>query len=56
MKALYGLESSSLAFRNHLSDIIGNILGFKLSLVDPDLWMKPQTDKTGKKYHAGIHC
>ena len=39
-RALYGLKSLALMWRNQLADIIGNKLGFKSSLADPDLWYK----------------
>ena len=54
VRALYGLKSSALQFRNHLADTLGNRLGFKSSLADPDLWYKAATDATGKKYYSYI--
>ena len=36
-RALYGLKSSALMWRNHLADVIGNKLGFRSLLADPDL-------------------
>ena len=36
--ALYGLKSSALYFRNHIAENLGNKLGFKPSLANPDLW------------------
>ena len=48
--ALYGLKSSALQWRNHLADILGNNLGFKSSLADPDVWFKLSTDSNGRKY------
>ena len=48
-RALYGLKSSALMWRNHISDDIGNELGFKYSLSDPDLWMKASITSSGSK-------
>jgi hypothetical protein len=54
VRALYGLKSSALQFRNHLADTLGNKLGFKSSLADPDLWYKPAVDSAGNKYYSYI--
>jgi hypothetical protein len=54
VRALYGLKSSALQFRNHLADTLGNKLGFKSSLADPDLWYKAAVDSTGNKYYSYI--
>ena len=43
VRALYGLKSSSLQFCNCLAEVLGNRLGFKSFLADPDLWYKPMT-------------
>ena len=40
-RALYGLKSSALMWRNHLVDVIGDKLNFKSSLAGPDLWYLP---------------
>ena len=53
-RALYGLKSSALMWHNHLADIIDNKLGFKSSLVDPDLWYKPMITSEGMEYYAYI--
>ena len=53
-RALYGWKSSALMWRNHISDVIGNELGFKSSLLDPDLWMKFSITSSGSKYYAYI--
>ena len=37
IRALYGLKSSALQFRNHLEETLGNKLDFKSSLSNPDL-------------------
>lgn len=54
VRALYGLKSSALAWRNHLSDTLANVLKFKSSLADPDVWYKPMVDKAGNEYYAYI--
>ncbi|GFH48973.1 Blackbeard [Chaetoceros tenuissimus] len=59
VRALYGLKSSALQFRNHLAATLGNKLGFKSCLADPDLWYKACIDSDGNEYvfvdsdHAG---
>ena len=40
VQAIYGLKSSALQFRKHLAETLGNNLGFKPSLADPDLRYK----------------
>lgn len=54
VRALYGLKSSALQFRNFLADTLGNTLGFKPSLADPDIWFKPATSDKGFKYYSYI--
>ena len=53
-RALYGLKFSALMWRNHLSDVIGNELGFKSYLSDPYIWMKAIITSSGYKYYAYI--
>ena len=54
VRALYGLKSSALAWRNHLADILTNYLGFKPTLADPDVWLKPEVDALGFQYYSYI--
>ena len=55
VRALYGLKSSALAWRNHLSEILGNkYLGFQSSLADPDVWFKASVKPDGSKYYSYI--
>jgi hypothetical protein len=54
IQALYGLKSSALAWRNHLSDVLSNSLGFESSLADPDAWYKPSITSTGHEYYSYI--
>jgi hypothetical protein len=49
VRALYGLRGSGAAFRNHLAQAIGD-MGFKASLADPDVWMRPAVKPDGSKY------
>jgi shikimate kinase len=39
-KALYGLKSSSAAFRAHLPETL-DAMGCKSSYADPDVWLRP---------------
>eukprot|EP00978_Attheya_sp_CCMP212_P047560 scaffold422021_cov106-Attheya_sp.AAC.1 len=39
VRALYGLCSAGVAFRNHMADCMDN-LGFKSCLADQDVWMR----------------
>ena len=54
IRALYGLKSSALAWRNHLADILGNYLGFKSTLADSDVWIKPGVKSDGSSYYSYI--
>ena len=54
-KALYGLKSSGAAFRAHLAETLDNI-GFKSSMADPDVWMRPATKPSGERYYEYILC
>jgi hypothetical protein len=40
VRALYGLKSSGVAWCSHLMDTLRK-LGFKSSLADPDVWLRP---------------
>ena len=50
MKALYGLKSSGAAFRAHLAERL-NEIGFKSSIADPDVWMRPAAKQDGEEYY-----
>ena len=54
VRALYGLKSSALQFRNFLANTLGNHLGFTSSLADPDVWYKAKTKPNGFKYYSYI--
>lgn len=49
-RALYGLKSSSAAWRNTLAGTLGN-LGFKPTLADPDVWIRPASKLNGEHYY-----
>ena len=48
-KALYGLRSSSRAFRTHFADFLRS-LGFFATRYDRDVWMRLRDDKSGYDY------
>ena len=54
VRDIYVLNSIALAWINHLSDIVGNHLGFQSSLSYPDFWFKEATDKFEKEYYTYI--
>jgi len=52
---LYGLKSSSAAFRVHLARCMQG-MGYMSCTADPDLWLKEQTDRNGRRYYSYILC
>ena len=50
VKALYGLKSSGAAFREHLAKRLDKI-GFRSSVANPDVWMRPAVRPDGEKYY-----
>jgi hypothetical protein len=52
-RALYGLKSSGAAFRSMLADTIWNI-GYRPTLADPDVWIKPAVKSNGFKYYEMV--
>jgi hypothetical protein len=48
-KALYGLRSSSRAFRAHFADFLRS-LGFSATRYDRDVWMHPREERDGYDY------
>jgi len=52
-KALYGLKSSGAAWHNMLSGTLHD-LGFKSSLADADVWMRPNVKRSGEHYYDYI--
>ena len=53
--ALYGLKSSGAAFRSKLANVIYE-MGYRPSLADPDVWMRPGTKVDGFRYYEYILC
>ena len=53
--ALYGLKSSGAAFRAHLAGCMRG-MGYVSYPCDPDLWLKEQTDRKGRRYYSYILC
>ena len=54
-KALYGLKSSGAAFRLFLADHLHD-KGFRASLADPDVWMRPAVRDNSFKYWEYVLC
>ena len=54
-KALYGLKSSSAAFRAPLAETLHDI-GFKPTKADPDVWIRPAVKPDGSEYYEYIMC
>ena len=52
-KALYGLKSSGAAFRAFLAETLDDI-GFKSSIADPDVWLRPAIKPDGEQYYEYI--
>ena len=55
-KALYGLKSSGAAFRSFLAETFDS-MGFRSSIADPDIWMRPSVKHdNGEEYYEYIVC
>jgi Reverse transcriptase (RNA-dependent DNA polymerase) len=52
-RALYGLKSSGAAWRAHFAQTLLT-LGYKSSLADPDVWLRPQQKPDGNKYYEYV--
>ena len=56
VQALYGLKSSGAAFRAFLGEAVYD-LGYKYSVADPDVWLRPAIkEKDGFKYWEYALC
>ena len=56
VRALYGFKWSGAAFREFLAEALYD-LGYKSSMTDPDIWMRPAIkEKDGFKYWEYILC
>ena len=54
VRALYGLKSAGVSFRNHLADCMRH-LGWESCKADHDLWYKPEI-RTGDGYKYYAYC
>ena len=52
--ALYVLKCIALQIRNHTVETLGNKIGFRYSLIDPDLCYKAITSNIGFEYYSYI--
>ena len=50
VNALYGLKSSGAAFRSFLAAKLDD-MGFKSTLADPDVWIRPMVKPDGEEYY-----
>ena len=50
---LYGLKSSGAAFREFLAEQLDK-MGFKSSIADPDVWIRPATKIDDEQYYDFI--
>ena len=53
VRALYGLKSSGAAFRAHLAERLHE-MGFRPTMADPDVWLRPAVKPDGEKYYEYI--
>jgi hypothetical protein len=53
MRALYGLKSASASFRAHMAKKLDE-MGFKSSVADPDVWLRPASRADGEQYYEYI--
>ena len=52
-KALYGLKSAGAAFRAFLAERLDE-MGFKSSIADPDVWLRPAVKNDGEEYYEYV--
>jgi Reverse transcriptase (RNA-dependent DNA polymerase) len=53
VRALYGLKSSGAAWRAHLAQSMTD-MGFKATLADPDVWLRPANKACGAQYYQYV--
>ena len=53
VRALYGMKSSGVRFRDHLAASLWDI-GYMSCKVDPDVWMKAATKADGTKFYSYV--
>lgn len=52
-KALYGLKSSGASFRAFLAEHL-HAIGYRSSLADPDVWLRPAVKPDGEEYYEMV--
>ena len=52
-RALYGLKSASASFRAFMAEKLDE-MGFKSSIADPDVWLRPAIKSDGEEYYEYI--
>jgi len=55
VRSFYGLKSSVAAFRTFLVETLYDF-GYKLSMADPDVWLRPAIKEDGFQYCEYILC
>jgi hypothetical protein len=53
VRALYGLKEASASFRSFMAKRLDE-LGFKSSVADPDVWLRPAVKENGDEYYEYI--
>ena len=54
VRSLYGLRTAGASYRNHMADCM-RTMGYRPCLADPNVWMKPMTQKPDQfEYYAYI--
>lgn len=56
VRALYGQKTSGAAWRAYLANFLEKTLGYKESMADRDVWMKPKSKCNGDTYYSYIVC
>ena len=50
VRALYGMKSASASFQSFMAEKLDN-KGFRTSVADPDVWMRPAIRSSGEEYY-----
>lgn len=53
VRSLYGLKSAGAAYRHHLATCMEH-LGFQSCKADPDVWLRPNKDHTGREFYEYV--
>ena len=54
VRALYGLKSASSSWRSHLCNTIIDVLGYKASKSNPDVFMKREVRHDETEYYSYV--